>query len=181
MLSSDPNLSGDPRVTSLPRTTGRCPWPAGPLQPWPLANCLEEFLRGLWHPDQALASFSDHALVTEKVHCGIQTLAGCGMPPPPEGREESIATHRPVGLLQGGENIFDRLECRVGSWPCISRPGDFRGLCHDRHYIHPSSIFIHSSPSPGQANLCPLWPIPPAGQATGLKGFEPLVSRCSPA
>src|SRR3989442_3098478 len=147
MLSSDPNLSGDPRVTSLPRTTGRCPWPAGPLQPWPLANCLEEFLRGLWHPDQALASFSDHALVTEKVHCGIQTLAGCGMPPPPEGREESVATHRAVGLLQGGENIFDRLECRVGSWPCISRPGTFAACAMTvTAYIH--LVYVSILPPP---------------------------------
>src|SRR6266540_5437989 len=151
MLSSGPNPSGDPRVTSLPRKTGRCPWPAGPLQPWPLANCLEEFLRGLWHPDQALASFSDHALVTEKVHCGIQSLAGCGMPPPPERREESVAAHRAVGLSQGGENIFDRFECRVGPRLCISRPGDFRGLCHDSHYIHPSSICIHPPPPRGRS------------------------------
>src|SRR5207245_5284825 len=99
--SSGPNSSGAFRATPLPRTTRRCPWPAGPLQPWPLANRLEEFLRGLRHPDQPLASFSDHALVTEKVHCGIQTLAGCGMPPAPEGRGESVADHGTAGLLQG--------------------------------------------------------------------------------
>src|SRR5205807_1172541 len=84
--SSGPNLSGAPRATPPLRTTKRCPWPAGPLQPWPLANRLDEFPRGFWHPDQALASLGDRTLVTEEVQCGIQTLPGCGMAPFPEGR-----------------------------------------------------------------------------------------------
>src|SRR5712691_2177590 len=142
--SSGPNWSGARPATPLPKTTRRCPWPAGPLQPWPLANCLEEFLRGFWHPDQALASFGDHTLVTEEVHCRIQALPGCGVAPLPEGREESIAAHRTPGLLQGGEHVFDRLKCRVGPWLCISWPGGFQDLGHDSYYMHLYSICILS-------------------------------------
>src|SRR5437016_7226588 len=144
MPSSGPNPSGDSRATPLPRTTKRCPWPAGPLQPWPLANCLDEFLRGFWHPDQALASFGDHTLGTEEVYCGIQTLPVCGMAPFPEGREESVAAHRPGRSLQGGKDVFDRLEGRVRPELCKSRPGGFQDLCHDRYYMYISSICILS-------------------------------------
>src|SRR6266581_1407817 len=142
--SSGPNSSGAFRATPLPRTTRRCPWPAGPLQPWPLANRLEEFLRGFRHPDQALASFCDHTLVTEEVHCSIQTLPGCGMAPVSEGREESVAAHRTAGLLQRGENVFDRLESWVRPRFCISWRGGFQDLCHGCYYTYLSSICILS-------------------------------------
>src|SRR5207245_10691457 len=84
----------------------------------------------------------DHALVTEEVHCGIQALTRRGVAPMPEGREQSIAAHRAPGLLQGREDVFNRLEGRIGPGFRISRPGDSCGSRHGSHYMYPYSICI---------------------------------------
>src|SRR2546427_648663 len=82
------------------------------------------------------------AHLAEEVHCGIQALTRRGVAPMPEGREQSIAAHRAPGLLQGREDVFNRLEGRIGPGFRISRPGDSCGSRHGSHYMYPYSICI---------------------------------------
>src|SRR3970040_1900721 len=129
------------------RTTGRFPLPVVPLQPRPLADRLEKFLRGFRDPDEALAAFGHHSFVAEESERGVEALAGGGVAPTRKTREEPVAADRLPGFLQGGQDVFDGLQGRVGTWPSIIEAGYSCGLRHAGHYMHLSSICILVSPT----------------------------------
>src|SRR5438132_12986449 len=74
---------------------------------------------GVWHPDQALASLGDHILVTEEVHCGIQTLPGRGMAPFPEVARSRLRPTGPTALCRA-----------VRTYSIVSRVGFAPGLAY---------------------------------------------------